>query len=215
MYVYFVTEHFSRRLPSEARVESWIKTRGWKINVPSVSAVLEKWQPSGNVEDAISAPSVKKCVKSQKWKGLLITDIEGKSKGVVTTRDFKSGEVVCDYHGRVVSGEEGKRIHKETSPEETGYMFFYKNKGNEFCIDAHQRHCDCHPDFLTFGRHINHSSKRYNLKPRLYTVTTDESEMDVILFLASRDIKVNEELLFNYGVKKSSFRGEGLDLSWL
>ncbi|XP_038133601.1 uncharacterized protein LOC119778462 [Cyprinodon tularosa] len=61
-----VLEHFSRRLPSEARVESWIKTRGRKINVPSVSAVLEKWQPSGNVEDAISAPSVKKCVKSQK-----------------------------------------------------------------------------------------------------------------------------------------------------
>uniref|UniRef100_A0A8C5D3F8 SET domain-containing protein n=1 Tax=Gouania willdenowi TaxID=441366 RepID=A0A8C5D3F8_GOUWI len=63
-----------------------------------------------------------------KWKGLLVTDVEGKGKGVVATRRFQVGEVICDYHGRAITAKEGKDIHMNTSEEETGYMFFYKDK---------------------------------------------------------------------------------------
>lgn len=141
-----------------------------------------------------------------------MTDIEGKGKGVVTTRRFQAGEVVCDYHGRVITAKEGHSIHQSTSEEETGYMFFFKNqRGQPMCIDAHATVCECHPERETVGRFINHSQSNANLKPRSYVV----DGRDVILFLATRDIEVNEELLFHYGVGKKSFRGVGLDLSWL
>ncbi len=38
---------------------------------------------------------------------------------------------------------------------------------------------------------------------------------ETILFLATRDIKVNEEILYDYGVTRKSFQGEGADLDWL
>lgn len=141
-----------------------------------------------------------------------MTEIEGKGKGVVATRRFQTGEVVCDYHGRVITAKEGHAIHQNTSEEETGYMFFYTNQeGQPMCIDAHSAFCECHPEMQTVGRFINHSQKKANLKPRFYA----GDDKEVILFLATRDIEVNEELLFHYGVGKKSFRGEGLDLSWL
>lgn len=62
---------------------------------------------------------------------------------------------------------------------------------------------------------VNHSRKRHNIRPRLYTMEEEGLQTDVILFIADRDIKVGEELLFNYGVNRNSFRGESLDLEWL
>lgn len=82
-------------------------------------------------------------------------------------------------------------------------------------IDAHSASCEYHPEQLTFGRFINHSKVGANLKPRLYTVDTDGEERDVIPFLATRDIEVEDELTFDYGVGKTSFGGEGSSLSWL
>lgn len=38
---------------------------------------------------------------------------------------------------------------------------------------------------------------------------------NVILFIALRDIQVQQELLFDYGVSRKSFGGEGQDLEWL
>lgn len=81
------------------------------------------------------------------------------------------------------------------------------------CTDAHTS-CSCHPDRETFGRTINHSRKRANVRPRLYQLDFGGQERDVILFLVIRDIKAGEELLFDYGVKRKSFRGEGLELDW-
>uniref|UniRef100_A0A3B4WIY4 SET domain-containing protein n=1 Tax=Seriola lalandi dorsalis TaxID=1841481 RepID=A0A3B4WIY4_SERLL len=105
---------------------------------------------------------------------------------------------------------EGHEVHKNTSPEETGYMFFYTNqRGQPMCIDAHSATCECHPERQTVGRFINHSRAKANLRPRFYSV----EEKEVILFLATRNIEVKEELLFDYGVAKKSFRGEGLGLS--
>uniref|UniRef100_A0A8C5DR13 SET domain-containing protein n=1 Tax=Gouania willdenowi TaxID=441366 RepID=A0A8C5DR13_GOUWI len=119
---------------------------------------------------------------------------------VVATRRFQVGEVICDYHGRAITAKEGKEIHVNTSEEETGYMFFYKDKrGRCMCMDAQKEYCECHPEMQTVGRHINHAGEGANLKTRLYTVDIDGEEKDVILFIASKHIKVNEELLFDYG----------------
>ncbi|KAI4800308.1 hypothetical protein KUCAC02_013353 [Chaenocephalus aceratus] len=67
----------------------------------------------------------------------------------------------------------------------------------------------------TFGRKINHSSKHPNIKPLCVVLRLDDEDVHTILFKATRDIKVDTELKFNYGVNRKSFRGEALDLVWL
>lgn len=105
----------------------------------------------------------------------------------------------------------GLRIHASMSEGESGYMFFYTDShGQAARIDAHEQ-CECHPDQVTFGRLIRHGTKKRNLRPRLFVA----EGKDVILFLAARDIQINEELKYNYGVNKRCFAGEGLDLDWL
>uniref|UniRef100_A0A8C5GYJ3 SET domain-containing protein n=1 Tax=Gouania willdenowi TaxID=441366 RepID=A0A8C5GYJ3_GOUWI len=208
--------HFSRRLPTESRVSSWLTKQGWKSNIPSAASIVKVWKPSGSEDTVMDSSQIRKMTRTQKWKGLLVTDVEGKGKGVVATRRFQVGEVICDYHGRAITAKEGKDIHMNTSEEETGYMFFYKDKtGRCMCMDAHAQYCECHPEMQTVGRHINHAGEGANLKTRLYTVDIDGEEKDVILFIASKNIEVNEELSFDYGVNKSSFGGEGENRAWL
>ena len=82
------------------------------------------------------------------------------------------------------------------------------------CIDAHRDTCECHMGIQTFGRLINHSKKNANIKPKQIIVEIDGRERDVILFLATRTLSVNEEVLFDYGVTTKSFGGEAGELDW-
>ncbi|KAL7825014.1 hypothetical protein SRHO_G00342260 [Serrasalmus rhombeus] len=199
--VQHVLEHFARRLPSESRVKAWIMKQGWSANLPDAASIVQQWKPSGGIDVAMDSVVLQKFCRTQRWKGLAVADIEGKGRGVLVTRPFALGEVVCDYHGKVVSRQEGLATHTATAEKESGYMFFYNSGQVARCIDAHEEECPCHPGMCTFGRLINHSSKKANLRPRLYSV----DGKDVILFIAIRNIKVQEELLFDYGVNRKSF----------
>ncbi|KAJ4918927.1 hypothetical protein JOQ06_022198 [Pogonophryne albipinna] len=92
---------------------------------------------------------------------------------------------------------------------------FTKAGGENLCIDAQTWPCQCHPGLETFGRKINHSSKHPNIMPLSVVLRLDDEDVHTILFKATRDIKVDTELKFNYGVNRKSFRGEALDLDWL
>uniref|UniRef100_A0A672ZB73 SET domain-containing protein n=1 Tax=Sphaeramia orbicularis TaxID=375764 RepID=A0A672ZB73_9TELE len=211
-----VAGQFPHRLPTEARVAKWIAGQGWEQNVPSAAKVVAAWKPSGDLQDIPTSQAIRKNVSSQKWKGLVIAHMEKKGRGVMTTRKFHAGEVICDYRGELVTHEEGLRIHATTSQEETGYMFFFKNQaGKRLCIDAHLDRCACHPDRQTFRRLMNHSSKRANVKPRLFRLNFESGDRDVLLLMAARDTEEGQELMFDYSVQKHQFRGEGLDLEWL
>ncbi|KAK5900159.1 hypothetical protein CesoFtcFv8_009562 [Champsocephalus esox] len=108
------------------------------------------------------------------------------------------GDVVCDYHGTLMSDAEGR------GREDSIYRFFFK----ELCIDASSR-CDCHPEVETYGRFLNHSRKRPNLKPKRFDLTFPDGPRELLVFLALQNIKVGEELLWDYGVTRTSFGGEG------
>ncbi|KAL1024038.1 hypothetical protein UPYG_G00050620 [Umbra pygmaea] len=132
-------------------------------------------------------------ITDQKWKGLAIKHFEG--KGVIATMPFSRNDVVCDYHGEVISSVEGKK-RMESLTDEPSYMFFFKGKGGEpLCINSQKFPCDCHPDFDTFGRRMNHSRKKNNVRPQRFTIRFPDGPRDCLLFMALRDIKVNEELL--------------------
>ncbi|XP_072563175.1 uncharacterized protein [Paramormyrops kingsleyae] len=108
MRVRHVLSHFGRRQPTESRVDAWIRNQGWKSNVPSAASVLKDWRPVGSVDTAVDSSHIQELIHNQKWKGLVVMDIAGKGKGVCATRQFQAGEVVCDYHGPVVTATEGQ-----------------------------------------------------------------------------------------------------------
>lgn len=99
--------------------------------------------------------------------------------------------------------------------DEPGYVFFFKDGQKDLSIDAQTFPCGCHPHMNTFGRRINHSSKMPNIKPFHCKMKINGEDKDVILFKALNDISVGTQLKFDYGVKRRSYRGEGLRLEWL
>lgn len=188
-------------------MKKFLDRQYWTRNIPDASQVFKKWKPPAGVDGAMDSRNVRKVVKKQKWGGLQVNDQEG--KGITTTREFACGEVVCDFHGRMLSREEGlAMVNKETA----GSLFFFEDQsGSEKCIDARQERCDCHSAKDTLGRLIRHSSKNSNVRPRLYSQTDGH---EVILFLATRDIAKGEEVKYDHGSKRKLYAGEGLDLHW-
>lgn len=109
------------------------------------------------------------------------------------------GDVICDYYGRVIPQCEGEKMMDKLD-EGMGYLFFFKGMGGvKLCIDAQTFPCECHPQKDTFGKRMNHSGKNFNVRPVHFKLKFPDGPRDTILFLATRDIKCNEELLWDYG----------------
>ncbi|KAJ4924028.1 hypothetical protein JOQ06_000270 [Pogonophryne albipinna] len=176
---------------------------GWVNNTPSVQDVVRGWVAPR--DPPTCSRGLIRSISEQSWRGLAVRDFGGeKGKGVVATCPMDKGDVVCDYHGTLISQAEGRRR------EDSIYRFFFQ----ELCIDASSR-CDCHPEVDTYGRFLNHSRKRPNLKPKRFDLTFPDGPRPVLVFFAMQNIKVGEELLWDYGVTRTSFGGEGKDLAWL
>ncbi|XP_033747262.1 N-lysine methyltransferase KMT5A-like [Pecten maximus] len=109
-----------------------------------------------------------------------------KGRGVKTLYKRRQGDFLLQYIGPLVSKEEGER--RETK-ESSGYRFFFSHNGNQFCVDATKE-----TDFL--GRLINHGSQ-----------SGQNSVMKCIdghlCLFSTRDIEIGEEILYDYGLKKS------------
>ncbi|KAK2899117.1 hypothetical protein QQF64_031418 [Cirrhinus molitorella] len=204
-----VLDTFGPRQPTESKVHSWIGKQGWMENVPDAVEVMKNWKPPRTIKAPTDSKSIRQMSRKQCWKGLQLIDREGKAPKVVTSRPFSCGEVICDFHGRLISRDEGLEIHQNNEAQ-AGHLFFFTSKnGQVMCLDAHEEHCECHPNKTTFGRQIKHSTKRANLSPRLHFVQDEP----VILFMATRDIRTGEEIRYDYGDNKRSYAGEGLDLT--
>ncbi|XP_053531436.1 uncharacterized protein LOC108256814 [Ictalurus punctatus] len=177
------------RKPQESRVKYGILKEGWKNNCPKPADVLAAWKPA--TQFVIETDEdLRRNVSQQTWKGLAIKDFGGeKGLAVVATQPF-SRVTSCV----ITMGRTGQR---------------------PLCIDAQTFPCECHPCADTVGRRLNHSSKQANLCPEPFVLKVNGQDVDVVLFRALRDISVDIELKFDYGVKRKSFRGEDQDLQWL
>jgi len=122
--------------------------------------------------------------------------------GVIDTMPFAKGDVICDYHGKLIDEAEGrKKMAKEVEEGEMCYLFFFRGRhGRKLCLDSQAFPCDCHPGKDTFGRRFNHSGKAFNIKPVVFQLSFPDGPKDTVLFLATRDTAVNEELRWDYGV---------------
>ncbi|XP_039523250.1 uncharacterized protein LOC120476315 [Pimephales promelas] len=77
-----------------------ISQEGWTTNCPKPEEVVRMWRPASK-QKVKTDPCVHRCVAEQAWTGLAIKDFgPPKSFGVVATRNFASGDIVCDYHSK-------------------------------------------------------------------------------------------------------------------
>ncbi|KAI4787188.1 hypothetical protein KUCAC02_036630 [Chaenocephalus aceratus] len=206
--------YYTHRKPSGGKIERLISKEGWTSNCPKAQDILDMWTPALKYVIESDKNILNSCSR-QKWKGLAIKSFDGqKGEGVVATTRFAEGDVVCDYHGKVITKAEGEIMMKDLG-DQSAYLFFFNAGGEALCIDAQTWPCSCHDGVETFGRKINHSSKNPNIKPLSVVLRLGDEDVHTILFKATRDIKVDTELKFNYGVNRKSFRGEALDLVWL
>ena len=199
-----IAEMFKRRrtMPAPSEIQRELKRCNYPMNFESdVTKCIQKTilDVDDKRIDKRTEAQIKEHIKSQRWPGLSISDskIAGAGRGVHTTTSFNIGDVVCDYHGTVITDENVIKEIETTEDERLEYSFFFSHKNQRHVIDAFQQ-CECHEE-LTFGRLINHST-RPNIKPKLQVI----DEQPVLLFHALRRLDVGLELLFDYNDKKSN-----------
>lgn len=120
------------------------------------------------------------------WPGLVVRQTEARGKSLVAAQRFSKYQVVCDYHGKAVRA----RADYWKMLENTSYLLSFRHGGFHYHIDASK-------DDGSYGRLINHSRKRPNVKPRTYEDGSTGSL--TVYFEALRDIEFGEELLYDYG----------------
>lgn len=65
-------------------------------------------------------------ITSQDWSGLALMPTVDMGRGVMATRFFRSGSVVCDYHGPVLKRDQAESLRRSMSAAESNYMYFFK-----------------------------------------------------------------------------------------
>ncbi|KAI0218690.1 Histone-lysine N-methyltransferase EHMT2 [Lamellibrachia satsuma] len=111
----------------------------------------------------------------------------GRGWGVRTLLNIPQGTFVCEYIGELISDTVAD------NREDDSYLFDLDNKESDtYCIDAR-----CYGNVSRF---INHLCEP-NLLPVKVFVEHQDLRFPRMCFFATRDIKANEELGFDYGEK--------------
>ncbi|XP_070760747.1 lysine methyltransferase 5Ab [Enoplosus armatus] len=128
-------------------------------------------------------------IKNGIEEGMQVKDIEGKGRGIFAVKGFEKGEFVVEYHGDLLELAEAKiREAKYAQDPQTGcYMYYFQYQSKTYCVDATM-------ETSRLGRLINHS-KTGNCQTRLHAIDGTPH----LILVASRDIKAEEELLYDYG----------------
>ncbi|XP_016407787.1 lysine methyltransferase 5Ab [Sinocyclocheilus rhinocerous] len=128
-------------------------------------------------------------IKNNVEEGLKVKSIDGRGRGVFADRTFQKDQFVVEYHGELLEIADAKARESQYAQDPTTgcYMYYFRYHDKTYCVDATKE-----TDRL--GRLINHS-KNGNLRTKLHEINGTPH----LIFLASRDIKVDEELLYDYG----------------
>ncbi|XP_019394437.1 PREDICTED: N-lysine methyltransferase KMT5A [Crocodylus porosus] len=128
-------------------------------------------------------------ITNGKEEGMKIDFIDGKGRGVIATKRFNRGEFVVEYHGDLIEITDAKKREAvyAQDPSTGCYMYYFQYLSKTYCVDATK-------ETNRLGRLINHS-KCGNCQTKLH----DIDGVPHLILIASRDIKVGEELLYDYG----------------
>ncbi|XP_076434605.1 N-lysine methyltransferase KMT5A-like [Babylonia areolata] len=121
--------------------------------------------------------------------GLQVTEIEGKGRGVVATKEFHRDDFVVEYAGELVSittARQREQLYEKD--EEVGcYMYYFTHRNKHYCIDATA-------ESGKLGRLLNHS-RRGNCYTKVFAI----GDRPALVLLASQTIKKGQELTYDYG----------------
>uniref|UniRef100_A0A671L1S4 [histone H4]-lysine(20) N-methyltransferase n=1 Tax=Sinocyclocheilus anshuiensis TaxID=1608454 RepID=A0A671L1S4_9TELE len=128
-------------------------------------------------------------IKNNVEEGLKVKSIEGKGRGVFADRAFQKDQFVVEYHGDLLEIADAKARETQYAEDPTigCYMYYFRHHDKTYCVDATK-------ETNRLGRLINHR-KTGNLRTKLHEINGTPH----LIFLASRDIGVDEELLYDYG----------------
>uniref|UniRef100_A0A8C2PUL9 [histone H4]-lysine(20) N-methyltransferase n=1 Tax=Cyprinus carpio TaxID=7962 RepID=A0A8C2PUL9_CYPCA len=115
--------------------------------------------------------------------GLKVKSIEGKGRGVFADRAFQKDQFVVEYHGDLLEIADAKAREAQYAQDPATGCYI------SVCTDV-----DATKESDRLGRLINHS-KNGNLRTKLHEIGGTPH----LIFLASRDIRADEELLYDYG----------------
>lgn len=122
--------------------------------------------------------------------GLEVSDIEGKGRGVVSTKPFRKGDFVVEYYGDLINTTKAKEREADylKDPSIGCYMYYFQFKNKQYCIDATA-------ESGRLGRLLNHSTKTNNCCTKL----VEFKGKPHLIIVAATDIQEGEELLYDYG----------------
>uniref|UniRef100_A0A1I8J3S7 B box-type domain-containing protein n=1 Tax=Macrostomum lignano TaxID=282301 RepID=A0A1I8J3S7_9PLAT len=124
--------------------------------------------------------------------------VDAEGLGAFARTDLPKGTVVCTYGGELIQGQKARLAREEDIVKQGKpccFLFFFSWRDQAYCIDATNT-------FQYVGRYINHSRRRNNLKP----IVADVNNKPHLVFQAIRDIARGEELLYDYGERRSDIR---------
>ncbi|XP_057314569.1 N-lysine methyltransferase KMT5A-B-like isoform X2 [Hydractinia symbiolongicarpus] len=121
--------------------------------------------------------------------------IESKGRGVFSKRKLSKGDFVCEYVGDLVDVKEARcrEAEYEKDPKFGCYMYFFDYKNKKYCVDATK-------ESGKIGRLLNHSKTQSNVCTKLFPI----GETPHLILVASKEIALDEELLYDYGDRSKS-----------
>lgn len=136
---------------------------------------------------------------SQRWAEVLDGDKSGFEicmvpkigRGIKTTRKFEHNEILMRYFGDVISEEEACR--REALGPDEGHFYMYK-----FIVKEKTYVLDATREDGTYGRLINHSKKRPNVRAKPMEI----DGVPAIVFVPITELEVGVELRYDYGERR-------------
>ena len=124
---------------------------------------------------------------------MIVRSDHGHGRTVKTTKQFKKGDIVCDYNGSLLQIKALKDFERKLQTSDNmvcEYTYHFKlPDGSPACIDPNEE-----PDKESYGRLINHACHSW-LKAEVHMIM----EKPHLLMKAMQDIPAFVELSFDYG----------------
>jgi SET domain-containing protein len=118
-----------------------------------------------------------------------------KGRAIFAARPFRRGEFVCEYAGEMIAYAQAKKREEAYAqdPSIGCYMYFFEYKSKPLCIDATS-------ETSRLGRLLNHSKLDGNCQAKLF----ETEARPYIILVAARDIRMGEELTYDYGERNKT-----------
>jgi len=123
-------------------------------------------------------------------RGITVAPIENKGRGIKAVKNFKKGDFVVEYAGKLIDIGTAKDLETKYSMDEGShcYMYYFKHREKQYCVDATS-------ESGRYGRLVNHS----RVSPNCVTKVINVDDVPRLILVAKHYIEAGTEILYDYG----------------